>query len=84
MVCLKLIEKKELPINQEFRTTEIKNGLATISYPKQALKLKGNQIRVPLGKTCKRWFALESFQIPMPSNLDFQDIKELRILPRNN
>ncbi len=61
-----------------------KNGLATVSYPKQALKLKGNQIRVPLGKTCKRWFALESFQIPMPSNLDFQEIKELRILPRNN
>ena len=61
-----------------------KNGLATISYPKQALKLKGNQIRVPLGKTCKRWFGLESFEISMPSNLDFQDIKELRILPRNN
>lgn len=31
-----------------------KGGLAVVSYPKQALKLKGNQIRVPLGKTCKR------------------------------
>ena len=60
-----------------------KGGLATVSYPKQALKLKGNQIRVPLGKTCKRWFGLDSFNIQMPSNLNFADIKELRILPSN-
>ena len=60
-----------------------KNGLATVSYPKQALKLKDNQVRVPLGKTCKRWFGIDSFYIPMPSNLIFADIKELRILPRN-
>ncbi len=60
-----------------------KGGLATVSYPKQALKLKENGLRVPLGKTCKRWFGLDSFYIPMPSNLDFADIKELRILPRN-
>ena len=60
-----------------------KGGLATVSYPKQALKLKGNRIRVPLGKTCKRWFGLDSFYIPMPANLDFANIKELRILPRN-
>ena len=60
-----------------------KGGLATVSYPKQALKLKENQIRVPLGNTCKRWFGLDSFYVPMPSNLNFADIKELRILPRN-
>ncbi len=60
-----------------------KGGLATVSYPKQALKLKNGLIRVPLGKTCKRWFGLDSFNIPMPSNLEFKDIKELRILPRN-
>ena len=60
-----------------------KGGLATVSYPKQALRLKSNQIRVPLGNTCKRWFGLDSFYIPMPSNLNFADIKELRILPRN-
>ncbi len=52
-----------------------KGGLATVNYPKQALKLKGNQIRVPLGNTCKRWFSLDSFNIPMPSNLNFADIK---------
>ncbi|MGB3513161.1 MAG: hypothetical protein WBA93_28885 [Microcoleaceae cyanobacterium] len=60
-----------------------KGGMATVSYPSQALKLKGNQIRVPLGKTCKRWFGLDCFDIPMPSNLEFNSIKELRILPRN-
>ncbi|MDJ0516231.1 MAG: transposase [Trichodesmium sp. MO_231.B1] len=60
-----------------------KGGMATVSYPKQALKLKDNQIRVPLGNTCKRWFGVDSFLIPMPSNLAFSAIKELRILPRN-
>ena len=60
-----------------------KGGLATVSYPKQALKLREEGIRVPLGKTCKRWFGVNSFSIPMPSNLEFKDIRELRILPRN-
>ena len=60
-----------------------KQGLALVSYPKQALKLKNGLVRVPLGKTCKRWFGLDSFNILMPSNLNFADIKELRILPRN-
>ena len=60
-----------------------KGGLATLTYPKQALKLKENKIRVPLGNTCKRWFGLDSFLISIPSNLNFAQIKELRILPRN-
>ena len=58
-------------------------GLATVSYPGQALKFKEGKIKVPLGRTCKRWFGLDSFKISLPSNIDFQDIKELRILPRN-
>ncbi len=60
-----------------------KDGLAMITYPKQALRLVGDHIRIPLGTTVKRWFKLDSFLIPMPSNLQFVDIKELRILPRN-
>ncbi|MGB3512754.1 MAG: transposase [Microcoleaceae cyanobacterium] len=60
-----------------------KGGMATVSYPSQALKLKGNQIRVPLGNTCKRWFGMDSFLIPMPCNLNFAALKELRLLPRN-
>lgn len=58
-------------------------GLALVSYPKQALKLVDNQIRIPLGKQVKCWFGLDCFFVPMPSNLKFADIKELRILPRN-
>jgi putative transposase len=59
------------------------NGYALVTYPKQALRLVGDNIKVPLGNTVKRWFKLDSFLIQMPSNLDFADIKELRILPRN-
>ena len=60
-----------------------KGGMATVSYPRQALKLKDGQIRVPLGNTCKRWFGLDSFYISILTNINFADIKELRILPRN-
>ncbi len=60
-----------------------KNGFNLVSYPKQALKLKDGQIRIPLGSQVKSWFKLDSFTLPMPSNLKFEDIKELRILPRN-
>ncbi|MDJ0675841.1 MAG: transposase [Calothrix sp. MO_167.B42] len=60
-----------------------KDGLAMVTYPKQALRLVGDSIKIPLGTTVKRWFKLDSFLIPMPSNLQFTDIKELRILPRN-
>ena len=38
---------------------------------------------MPLGTTCKRWFGVDSFNISLPSNLEFKDIKELRILPKN-
>ncbi len=60
-----------------------KGGLAMVTYPKQAFRLVGDNIKIPLGTTVKRWFKLDSFLIPMPSNLQFSDIKELRILPRN-
>jgi IS605 OrfB family transposase len=60
-----------------------KGGFNLVSYPKQALKLKDGQIRIPLGTQVKAWYGLESFTLPMPSNLQFEDIKELRILPRN-
>ena len=59
------------------------NGYALVTYPRQALKLVGDQIKIPLGNTVKRWFKLDSFGISMPTNLQFADIKELRILPRN-
>ena len=58
-------------------------GLALVSYLKQALRMVNGQIRIPLGKQVKCWFGIDSFTVPMPSNLNFADIKELRILPRN-
>ncbi|MCV3212947.1 transposase [Plectonema radiosum NIES-515] len=58
-------------------------GYALVTYPKQALKLIGGIIKIPLGNTVKCWFKLDSFTIPMPRNLRFEHIKELRILPRN-
>ena len=60
-----------------------KGGMAVASYPKQALKLKGDQVRIPLGKTLKAWFGLSEFFVSFPSNLDFKEINEVRILPRN-
>ncbi len=60
-----------------------KAGLNVVSYPKQALKLIDGKIRIPLGSKVKAWFGIDSFAIPLPSNLEFKSIRELRILPRN-
>ena len=68
------------PKPPKYRT---KSGLSVVSYPKQALKLIDNQIQIPLGLTVNRWFGIKNFSITMPSNIKFEDIKELRILPRN-
>ncbi|HEY9871982.1 MAG TPA: transposase [Candidatus Obscuribacterales bacterium] len=70
----------DLPKLPNYRT---KGGLAVVSYPKQALKLVDGQIRLPLGHLVKVWFGIDSFFAPMPSNLEFKDIREIRILPRN-
>ncbi len=35
-------------------------------------------------KQVKAWFGIDSFLLPMPSNLDFNQIKEFRFVPRNN
>ncbi|MCY7275785.1 MAG: transposase [Phormidesmis sp. CAN_BIN44] len=58
-------------------------GLALITFPSQAVKLKDEGLRFPLGSKVKTWFGLDAFYLPMPSNLDFKAIREYRILPRN-
>jgi putative transposase len=58
-------------------------GLFTITYPKKWLKQKDGLIRFPLGNQVKAWFGITEFFLPMPSNLNWSDIKEIRILPRN-
>ncbi|MBE9215331.1 transposase [Plectonema cf. radiosum LEGE 06105] len=60
-----------------------KGGLALVTYPKADVKLKDGLLRFPLGSKVKTWFGLDAFYIRMPSNLNFVDIKEFRILPRN-
>ncbi|MDZ8258480.1 transposase [Nostoc sp. ChiQUE01b] len=60
-----------------------KGGLALVTYPKADVKLKDKLLRFPLGSKVKSWFGLDAFYLPMPSNLNFADIKEFRILPRN-
>lgn len=71
---------KDCPKLPKYRT---KNGLALVAYPKQALKLKDKMIRIPLGIKVKAAFGVDSFKVLIPSNLKFEDVKELRILPRN-
>ena len=57
--------------------------MATVNYPKQAIKLVDGMVRIPLGNQVKAWFGIDSFTIPMPFNPRFEDIREVRILPRN-
>lgn len=59
-----------------------KRGLFQISYPKRWLKLTSKGVRVPLGKSCKVWFGLSQTFVPFPSNLDWDKVKELSIVPR--
>lgn len=58
-------------------------GLYTVSFPIKWLKPSDGGIRIPLGKKVKAWFGIDCFYLPLPSNLDFKNIKEVRILPRN-
>ncbi len=79
----KLFNRGELTDKPKLPNYKKSGGMALVSYPKQALKLVNGLIRIPLGKTVKCWFGLDCFYIPMPSNLNFDDIREIRILPRN-
>lgn len=58
-------------------------GLSLVTYPAQAIKLKPQGLRFPLGSKVKTWFGIAEFYLPMPSNLDHKQIREYRILPRN-
>jgi putative transposase len=69
-------EKPKLP---KYR----KAGFFTVSYPKRWLKLVDGSIRMPLGNQVKAWFGIDAILIPIPSNLDWETIKEVRLLPRN-
>jgi putative transposase len=60
--------------------------LFKVAYPNSGglrPKLVGNQLKLSLGLTVRRWFGISEFFIPMPSNLDFSKVKEFTILPKN-
>jgi putative transposase len=62
-----------------------KDGYSGITYPKQALSfdIETGLIRVPLGQTFKSSFQMDSLHVQLPYNLEYNCLKELRILPRN-
>ncbi len=72
-------ELEEKPRPPKYR----KLGLFTVTYPKRWLKLTQDGIRIPLGTKVRAWFGIDAIYLPMPSNLQWQNIKEIRILPRN-
>ena len=82
---LKLFNEGGLANPPKFPNYRTKNGLHLIAYPKQALgkKLVDGQIALPLGRRVQTWFGVKNFLLTMPSNLEYSDIRELRILPRN-
>lgn len=81
---LQLFKRGELADKPHPPKYRKKGGLALVSYPARWLKLKDDQIVFSLGKQVKAWFDLDDFTLPMPSNLTFSQLREVRILPRNN
>lgn len=79
---LKKSRKGELDQKPKFPNYR-KPGYQLAAFPKVCLKLIGGMIRFPLGLQVKAWFGLKEFFLPMPSNLDFATLREVRILPRN-
>ncbi len=58
-------------------------GMALVTFTGRSVKLKDGMLRFPLGSQVKAWFGLDSFNLAMPSNIDYKSIREYRILPRN-
>ncbi|MFB8790991.1 MAG: hypothetical protein U7123_19580 [Potamolinea sp.] len=78
---IKKARKGELDQKPKFPNYR-KPGYQLVAFLKRSLKLIDGQIRFPLGLQVKAWFGLKEFFLPMPSNLDFTAIREVRILPR--
>jgi len=60
--------------------------LFKVAYPNsggQKPKLVDGKLRFSLGLTVRRWFGLSEFFLPMPSNIDYSQVKEFTILPKN-
>jgi IS605 OrfB family transposase len=80
---LSLVKKGEIEQKPKPPKYRKSGGLSTVTYPKKWLKLIDNRIRFPLGNQVKAWFGISEFFLPLPTNLKWETIKEVRILPRN-
>jgi IS605 OrfB family transposase len=60
-----------------------KNSLKLVTFPRVDVKLKDGRLRLPLGSKVKTWFGIDAFYLPIPSNLEYKRLNEIRILPRN-
>ena len=54
-----------------------KKSLKLVTYPHADVQLRDGQLRFPLGKKVKAWFGIDAFYLPMPTNLNFEDIRKL-------
>ncbi|MCU0538094.1 MAG: transposase [Hydrococcus sp. Prado102] len=79
----KLYKRGELEDKPSLPKYRKPKGMYTVAFPRRWLKLTDKGIRVPLGMKVKAWFGLDSFYLPMPTNLKFSKLKEIRFLPRN-
>ncbi|WP_293063066.1 transposase [Okeania sp. SIO2B3] len=76
-------KKAELTDKSQLPKYRKKGEMGVITYPKQALKLEKGKVKIPLGRKVKAAFKVDSFFLGFPSNLEFKEIIEMRILPRN-
>jgi putative transposase len=80
---LKGIKKGTVTQKPKLPSYRVSGGLALATFTGRSLKLKDGMLRFPLGSLVNVWFGVDSFYLPMPKNLDFKAIREVRILPRN-
>ncbi|MBE9145941.1 RNA-guided endonuclease InsQ/TnpB family protein [Planktothrix mougeotii] len=81
-----LHKKGELPFRPKPPGYLKGSKLFKVAYPNsggQKPTLINGQLRFSLGLTVKRWFGVSEFFLPMPSNIDYSQIKEFTILPKN-
>ncbi len=81
---IRMYKRGELTNKPKLPKYRKKGGLAVVSYPKRWVKLTDGHLQFSLGKQVKAWFGIDSFTLPMPTNLSFNAIKEFRFIPRNN
>ncbi len=80
---LKGIKKGTVTQNPRLPDYRQSGGMALATFTVRSIKLKDGMLRFPLGSLVKTWFGVDAFYLPMPTNLDFKAIREIRILPRN-